>query len=282
MSTIREVTTDAVRDLVYRLCLSACRELDPPTEQAIARAAREEQSEFGRAQLAMLMDNIACAREGNLPLCQDTGMAVVFADIGQDVHITGGALADAVDEGVRRAYKDGYFRASVLSALERKNTGDNTPAVLHVRIVPGDALEITVAPKGFGSENMSRHAMLTPSQGREGVFDFIVDTVRRAGGNPCPPVIVGVGIGGTFEQSALMAKRSLLRETGAPSHDPALKEMEEQLLARINRLGIGPLGLGGVVTALAVHIIEVPTHLAGLPVAVNIQCHCARHATGRV
>lgn len=204
-------------------------------------------------------------------------MAVVFMDVGQDVHLSGGSLTQAVDRAVRRAYRDGCFRNSVLDPLTRKNTGDNTPAVLYTRIVPGEQVEIAVAPKGFGSENMSRLGMLTPSQGLEGVLDFVVETVRLAGANPCPPVVVGVGIGSTAEGCMLLAKRQLLRDAGAPSPDPELAQIERELLERINRLGIGPQGLGGDVTALAVHAAKAPTHLAGLPVAVNMQCHAARH-----
>jgi fumarate hydratase subunit alpha len=249
---------------------------------ALRQAAEQERSPFGRESLRQLVENVQAAGELNLPLCQDTGMAVVFIDVGQDAHITGGPLPAAVDRGVRRAYRDGYFRASVLSPLERVNTRDNTPAVLHTRIVPGDRIHLTIAPKGFGSENMSRLEMLTPSAGIDGIKEFVVDTVRRAGGNPCPPVVVGVGIGGTFERCAGIAKRALLRKLGEPSPDSAVAKLEAELLERINGLGIGPMGLGGVVTALAVHVETHPTHIAGLPVAVNMQCHCARHAEGEV
>lgn len=279
---MRDIQAKAIEDKIYELCLSACRRLDGHAVDALKRAVEAERSPHGREQLKQLVDNVAAAEELNLPLCQDTGMAVVFADVGQDAHITGGFLADAVDEGVRRAYRDGCFRASVLNPLDRRNTLDNTPAVLHTRIVTGDRVTLTVAPKGFGSENMSRLKMLTPSAGISGVKEFIVDTVRRAGGNPCPPVVVGVGIGGTFELCAELAKRALLRRLGkqSPLADVAL--MEEELLRKINALGIGPMGLGGDVTALAVHIETYPTHIAGLPVAVNMQCHCARHAEGEV
>ena len=204
-------------------------------------------------------------------------MAVIFMEVGQDVHFVGGDINEAIEQGVRRAYRDGYFRASVLSPLTRINTKDNTPAIVHMRIVPGENVAITVAPKGFGSENMSRLWMLTPAQGIEGVKNAIVKTVRLAGGNPCPPVVVGVGIGGTAEYAMLMAKHSLTRECGEASPDPMLAEIEKEMLERINRLGIGPQGLGGRTTALAVHIEQMPTHIAGLPVAVNMQCHAARH-----
>ena len=206
-------------------------------------------------------------------------MAVIFMDVGQDVHLTGGDVNEAIENGVRRAYRDGCFRASVLSPLTRINTKDNTPAIVHTRIVPGERVTLTAAPKGFGSENMSKLWMLTPSQGVEGVKNAIVETVRLAGGNPCPPVVVGVGIGGTAERAMLMAKHSLTRECGTPSDDPMLADMERELLERINNLGIGPQGLGGRTTALAVHIEQMPTHIAGLPVAVNMQCHAARHKT---
>lgn len=279
---MREIQVKDIENKVYELCLSAGRRLDDAAVNALKQAAEREQSPFGRESLRQLVENVQAAEELNLPLCQDTGMAVVFLDIGQDAHITGGLLSEAVDSGVRRAYRDGYFRASVLTALTRKNTGDNTPAILHTRIVPGDRVKITVAPKGFGSENMSRLQMMKPSAGLQGVKDFIVETVRLAGGNPCPPVVVGVGIGGTFERCAEMAKRALLRTLGQANADPDLAVLERELLQSINGLGIGPMGLGGTVTALAVHIETFHTHIAGLPVAVNMQCHCARHAEGEV
>jgi fumarate hydratase subunit alpha len=232
--------------------------------------------------LRQLVENARVAQELNLPLCQDTGMAVVFIDVGQDAHVSGGALADAVNEGVRRAYHDGFFRSSVLTPLDRQNTLDNTPAVLHARLVPGDRIKIAVAPKGFGSENMSRLMMLTPAAGWQGVKEFVLDTVRRAGGNPCPPVVVGVGIGGDFEYCAELAKRALLRPLGQYNPDGRVAVLEAELLDKINSLGIGPMGFGGRITALAVHVEVFPTHIAGLPVAVNMQCHCARHAEGEV
>lgn len=238
-----------------------------------------EASPAGKNVLSQLIENADKACTLGCPSCQDTGMAVVFLDIGQDVHIAGESLEAAVNEGVRQGYTQGYMRKSVLHPLTRQNTGDNTPAVIHTRIVAGERVHITVAPKGFGSENMSRIRMLTPSSGLDGVCDFVVDTVRRAAANPCPPVVVGVGIGGTFDACALLAKRALLRDIGTPNPDGELDTMEEELLTRINKLGIGPMGLGGTVTALAVHINLMHTHLAGLPVAVNMQCNAARHAS---
>ncbi|WP_102410681.1 fumarate hydratase [Beduinella massiliensis] len=274
---MREIHVQQIEDTLYALCRSACCEIGDDVLALLEDGLRRERSPFGRDILRQLIENDRLACERQMPICQDTGMAVVFLDVGQDVHLTGGDLTEAVNAGVRRAYRDGCFRNSVLTPLERVNTGDNTPAVLHVRILPGEQVHITVAPKGFGSENMSRLGMLTPSQGREGVLDFVVETVRLAGANPCPPVVVGVGIGGTAESCMLLAKRQLTRSVGAPSLDPNLAEMERELLARINRLGIGPQGLGGDVTALAVHVAQTPTHIAGLPVAVNMQCHAARH-----
>ena len=274
---MREIDIGRIEDAVYALCRSACCEIGEDVLTLLEQGLARERSPFGREILRQLIENdrLACARR--MPICQDTGMAVVFMDVGQDVHLSGGGLTQAVDRAVRRAYRDGCFRNSVLDPLTRKNTGDNTPAVLYTRIVPGEQVEIAVAPKGFGSENMSRLGMLTPSQGLEGVLDFVVETVRLAGANPCPPVVVGVGIGSTAEGCMLLAKRQLLRDAGAPSPDPELAQIERELLERINRLGIGPQGLGGDVTALAVHAAKAPTHLAGLPVAVNMQCHAARH-----
>lgn len=274
---MREIDIGRIEDAVYALCRSACCEIGEDVLTLLEQGLARERSPFGREILRQLIENdrLACARR--MPICQDTGMAVVFMDVGQDVHLAGGDLTQAVDRAVRRAYRDGCFRNSVLDPLTRKNTGDNTPAVLYTRIVPGEQVEIAVAPKGFGSENMSRLGMLTPSQGLEGVLDFVVETVRLAGANPCPPVVVGVGIGSTAEGCMLLAKRQLLRDAGAPSPDPELAQIERELLERINRLGIGPQGLGGDVTALAVHAAKAPTHLAGLPVAVNMQCHAARH-----
>lgn len=274
---LREIDAKLIEETIYDLFLSACCEIGDDVLHLLKERMQTEESEFGREVLRQMIENDELAAKRAMPICQDTGMAVVFMEIGQDVHIVGSDLEDAVNRGVRRAYRDGCFRASVLSPLERVNTKDNTPAIIHAKIVPGTQVRITAAPKGFGSENMSRLWMLTPSQGIKGVMDAVVETVRLAGGNPCPPVVVGVGIGGTAEMAMLMAKHSLTRECGTPSHEPALAQMEEELLERINNLGIGPQGLGGRTTALAVHIEQMPTHIAGLPVAVNMQCHAARH-----
>lgn len=276
---MRELSVKRIEDTVYELFMSACCEIGEDVLSLLEKSLQTEESPFGREVLRQLIENDLLAARKKMPICQDTGMAVIFMDVGQDVHLTGGDVNEAIENGVRRAYRDGRFRASVLSPLTRVNTKDNTPAIVHMRIVPGEQVTLTAAPKGFGSENMSRLWMLTPSQGVEGVKNAIVDTVRLAGGNPCPPVVVGVGIGGTAERAMLMAKHSLTRECGAPSDDPMLAGMERELLERINNLGIGPQGLGGRTTALAVHIEQMPTHIAGLPVAVNMQCHAARHKT---
>jgi fumarate hydratase subunit alpha len=232
-----------------------------------------------RETLGKLIENISIARDENAPLCQDTGMACIFLEIGQEVHIAGGDLYEAVNEGVRLGYTEGYLRKSIVAdPLRRKNTGDNTPAMIHVEIVPGDRFAITVAPKGIGSENMSRLVMLPPSDGEAGVKDFVVETVNIAGANPCPPVLVGVGIGGSFDKAAFLAKKALLRSVDEPNSDPFYAALEAELLERINALGIGPQGFGGKTTALGVNIEVFPTHIAGLPVAVNINCHVTRHA----
>ena len=276
---MRELNVKQIEDTVYALFISACCEIGEDVLSLLEKNLKTEESPFGREVLRQLIENDHLAAQKKMPICQDTGMAVIFMDVGQDVHLTGGDVNEAIENGVRRAYRDGCFRASVLSPLTRVNTKDNTPAIVHTRIVPGEQVTLTAAPKGFGSENMSRLWMLTPSQGVEGVKNAIVETVRLAGGNPCPPVVVGVGIGGTAERAMLMAKHSLTRECGTPSDDPMLANMERELLERINKLGIGPQGLGGRTTALAVHIEQMPTHIAGLPVAVNMQCHAARHKT---
>ena len=276
---MRELNVKHIEDTIYALFMSACCEIGEDVLSLLEKNLQTEESPFGREVLRQLIENDRLAAQRKMPICQDTGMAVIFMDVGQDVHLTGGDVNEAIENGVRRAYRDGCFRASVLSPLTRVNTKDNTPAIVHTRIVPGEQVTLTAAPKGFGSENMSRLWMLTPSQGVEGVKNAIVETVRLAGGNPCPPVVVGVGIGGTAERAMLMAKHSLTRECGTPSDDPMLANMERELLERINKLGIGPQGLGGRTTALAVHIEQMPTHIAGLPVAVNMQCHAARHKT---
>lgn len=279
---MREIHVSDVEETIYALFMSACCEIGEDVLHLLEESYKMEASPFGKEVLRQLIENDRLAARRHMPICQDTGMAVVFMELGQEVHFVGGDVNEAINMGVRRAYRDGCFRASVLSPLMRINTGDNTPAIVHVRLVPGDRVTLTAAPKGFGSENMSRLHMLTPAQGIEGVKDAIVDTVRLAGGNPCPPVVVGVGIGGTAECAMLMAKHSLTRECGRPSEDPMLADMEKELLDRINRLGIGPQGLGGRITALAVHIEQMETHIAGLPVAVNMQCHAARHKTATI
>lgn len=276
---MREISAQLVEETVCSLFLSACCEIGGDVLGLLKGALDREESPFGREVLRQLIENDELAARRHMPICQDTGMAVIFMEVGQDVHFTGGDIHEAIEAGVRRAYREGCFRASVLTPLDRINTRDNTPAIVHTRIVPGDRVTLTAAPKGFGSENMSRLFMLTPSQGVEGVKDAVVEAVRLAGGNPCPPVVVGVGIGGTAEYAMLMAKHSLTRECGEPSPDPELAAMERELLERINALGIGPQGLGGRTTALAVHIEQMHTHIAGLPVAVNMQCHAARHKT---
>ena len=274
---MREVSAAAVTEAVARLCISANTRLTEDVTAAVAAARAAEDWPGAREILDRIIENDAIG--DGTPICQDTGMACVFLEVGQDVHIAGDLRA-AVDEGVRRGYAEGYLRKSVVAdPLDRVNTGDNTPAMLHVELVPGERVKLTVAPKGFGSENMSRIAMLRPSDGAEGVKDFIVDTVERAGPNPCPPIVVGVGIGGTFDQCALLAKKALLRDLGSHHAKPFYAAMEDELLERINALGIGPQGFGGRTTALAVHIETLPTHIAGLPCAVNINCHVARHRT---
>ena len=274
---MREISAQSITDSVARLCVQANTQLPADVKEAIARSRREEDWPPAQEILDRIMENGSIG--GGIPICQDTGMACVFLSVGQDVHIDGD-LSQAVDAGVRRGYTDGYLRKSVVSdPLERVNSGDNTPAMLYTELVPGDQITVTVAPKGFGSENMSRIAMLRPSDGVEGVKRFILDTVERAGPNPCPPIVVGVGIGGTFDKCALMSKKALLRDLGAPSAQPFYAALERELLDKINALGIGPQGFGGRTTALAVHIETMPTHIAGLPCAVNINCHVARHAT---
>ena len=277
---MRTIHTEEIISNIRQMCIEANHMLTPDMQKALECAVTDEKSSIGQKVLGQLQDNLQIAQEDTIPICQDTGMAVVFLEIGQDVHFEGGSLTDAINEGVRQGYVDGYLRKSVVKdPLIRENTKDNTPAVIHYDIVPGDTLTLTLAPKGFGSENMSRIFMLKPADGMEGAKEAILSAVKEAGPNACPPVVVGVGIGGTFEKAALMAKQALTRKAGEHSEIPYVKEMEEELLEKINGLGIGPAGLGGTVTALAVNINTYPTHIAGLPVAVNMCCHVNRHVT---
>ncbi len=278
---VREIHTDKITESVKELCIKANHILTDDVKNALIAAKEREESEVGKAVLCQLEDNLKIASDDMIPICQDTGMTVVFMEIGQDVHITGGSLSDAVNKGVSLGYTEGYLRKSVVAdpVFDRTNTKDNTPAVLHTVITPGDKLKITVAPKGFGSENMSRIFMLKPADGLEGVKEAILTAVKDAGPNACPPMVVGVGIGGTFEKCALMAKQALLRDVSVRSEDENVARLEEQMLEKINSLGTGPAGLGGRITALAVNINTYPTHIAGLPVAVNICCHVNRHAS---
>ena len=275
---IRTIRVEEITKNIKEMCIEANHFLSPDMAEAMKCAEKNEEAPLGKQILEQLQENLKIAGEDMIPICQDTGMAVVFLEIGQDVHLEGGALEDAVNEGVRQGYVEGYLRKSVVGdPLIRENTKDNTPAVLHTRIVDGDQVKIKVAPKGFGSENMSRVFMLKPAEGIEGVKDAVLTAVKDAGPNACPPMVVGVGIGGTFEKCALMAKEALTREVGSHSEIEYVKELEEELLTKINSLGIGPGGLGGTTTALAVNINTYPTYIAGLPVAVNICCHVNRH-----
>jgi fumarate hydratase subunit alpha len=276
---VREIRCEKITETVARLCIEANYYLGDDVLRALRQAREAEVSPVGREVLNQLLENADVAREEEMPLCQDTGLTVVFLGVGQDAHIVGGDLYEAIHEGVRRGYEEGYLRKSVVDKpfSARANTRDNTPAVIHTQIVPGDQLKITVVPKGGGSENMSALVMLKPADGRQGVVDFVVETVRKAGANPCPPTIVGVGVGGTVEKAMWLAKHSLLREVGQPSPAPEVAELERDILERVNELGIGPQGLGGSTTSLAVHVETYPCHIASLPVAVNIQCHSARH-----
>ena len=276
---IREISTEIITDNVKEMCIEANHFLSPDMDKKLKDAAETEKSELGRKILNQLQENLQIAGEEMIPICQDTGMAVFFVEVGQDVHFTGQPIEDAINEGVRRGYTDGYLRKSVVSdPIIRENTKDNTPAVIHYSIVPGDKLKITFAPKGFGSENMSRVFMLKPADGIEGVKNAILTAVKDAGPNACPPMVVGVGVGGTFEKCAILAKKALTRPAGEHSDIDYVADMENELLEKINKLGIGPGGLGGSTTALAVNINTYPTHIAGLPVAVNMCCHVNRHA----
>lgn len=275
---IRTVQTEAVTGKVKEMCIKVNHYLSPDMEEAMKKALKTEKSELGKKILNQLQENLRIADEDQIPICQDTGMVVIFLEVGQDVHFEGIPIEDAINEGVRQGYTDGFLRKSVVEdPILRENTRDNTPAVIHYSIVQGEKVRITIAPKGFGSENMSRVFMLKPADGIEGVKNAILTAVRDAGPNACPPVVVGVGIGGTFEKCALLAKKALTRPVGTCSDIPYVREMEQEMLEKINRLGIGPGGLGGTTTALAVHINTYPTHIAGLPVAVNICCHVNRH-----
>ena len=275
---MRSIKAEEITKNIKEMCIEANHFLSSDMKEALDRAAEMEESPVGKQVLGQLQENLEIAGSETIPICQDTGMAVVFLKIGQDVHIEGGSLTDAVNQGVREGYQEGYLRKSVVrDPIERENTKDNTPAVLHCEIVDGEGLEITVAPKGFGSENMSRVFMLKPADGIEGVKEAVLTAVRDAGPNACPPMVIGVGIGGTFEKCALMAKQALTRNLHETSPVPYVQELEKELLEKINGLGIGPAGLGGRVTALAVNVETYPTHIAGLPVAVNICCHVNRH-----
>jgi len=276
---MREIDSKWVTETISSLLQEGCYRLSDDVATALRQAYEREESPAARNALSKLLENAEAAARDEIPLCQDTGMAVVFLELGQELHIIGGDLYEAVQEGVRRAYDRGYLRKSVVDKpfSARVNTGDNTPALIHTAIVPGEKLKITALSKGFGSENMSRLAMLTPAAGRQGVIDFVVKCVDEAGANPCPPVIVGVGIGGTAEKCMLLAKQSLLRKVGEPHADSEVAELESELLKRVNDLGIGAMGYGGRITALAVHVEVFPTHIASLPVAVNLQCHSVRH-----
>lgn len=280
---VREISTDIIIENVKEMCIQANHFLSEDMEAALKEASSKEKSDLGRKILNQLQDNLKIAGEDMIPICQDTGMAVFFVEIGQDVHITGMSVEEAINEGVRQGYKEGYLRKSVVKdPLNRENTKDNTPAIIHYSIVPGDKIKLTFAPKGFGSENMSRIFMLKPADGIEGVKNAILTAVRDAGPNACPPMVVGVGVGGTFEKCAILAKKALTRPVGEHSKILYVAEMEKEILQKINQSGIGPGGLGGSTTALAVHINTYPTHIAGLPVAVNICCHVNRHAVREI
>ncbi len=277
---MREIQAQQITDVVEKLCIEANQYLPEDVQGAIRRCRACEDWEIAQGVLDKIITNFEIAEQESVPICQDTGMACVFLEIGQDVHIVGGDLSEAVDEGVRRGYDKGYLRKSVVKdPVRRGNTGDNTPAMLYTEIVPGEQIKVTVGPKGFGSENMSAIRMFKPSAGIEGIKDFILETVETAGPNPCPPMVVGVGIGGTFDKCALLAKKALMRSTDERNPDPYYADLEAEMLEKINKLGIGPQGFGGRTTALALNIETLPTHIAGMPCAVNINCHVTRHKT---
>lgn len=277
---MREIDVQQITDVVERLCIAANQYLPEDVQCAIKNCRACEEWETAQGVLDNIITNFEIAKEENVPICQDTGMACVFLEIGQDVHIVGGNLAEAVDEGVRRGYDKGYLRKSVVKdPIRRGNTGDNTPAVLYTEIVPGEQIKITIGPKGFGSENMSAIRMFKPSAGLQGIKDFIIETVENAGPNPCPPMVVGVGIGGTFDKAALLAKKALMRPLDERNADPFYADLENEMLEKINELGIGPQGFGGRTTAIGLNIETMPTHIAGMPCAININCHATRHKT---
>jgi fumarate hydratase subunit alpha len=276
---MRDIAAGEITETVSRLFQKACYHLPGDVLAALKQARKTEESPAGREVLDSILENTRIAASEQIPLCQDTGTAVVLLELGQEVHVTGGDLYPAINEGVRRGYNEGFLRKSMVLKpySARANTGDNTPAIIHTDIVPGDRLKITVMPKGAGAENMSRLAMLTPADGRQGIIDFVVTAVDEAGSNPCPPLIIGVGIGGTAEKTLMLAKTALLRTVGQPNPDAETAQLEKDILKRVNDLGIGPMGYGGTTTALAVHVEAFPCHIASLPVAVNLQCHSARH-----
>ncbi len=276
---MREVNVSEITDVVEKLCIDSNYYLPEDVKNALEKALEGEESPLGKEILQDILKNQEIARTKNVPICQDTGLAVLFLDLGQDVRLIGGDLNEAINEGVRRGYEKGYLRKSTVDDpfMDRKNLGDNTPAIIHTKIVPGEKVKMILAPKGGGSENMSALAMLKPSDGVEGIRKFVLDTVEKAGSNPCPPIIIGVGIGGTIEKTTLIAKQSLLRNLGEHNPNPRIAELEKELLQQVNNLGIGPQGFGGRTTALAVHIETFPAHIASMPVAINIQCHAARH-----
>ncbi|MBI2238705.1 MAG: fumarate hydratase [Actinobacteria bacterium] len=278
---VREVDAAEVTRVVRELCMEICYTVPPEMVELLKRAREKEESPLGRQVLDLLLQNADLASEGEYPYCQDTGYTVVFLEVGQDVHVTGGDLYEAIDEGVREGYRDGYLRGSIVRdpLFDRKNTGDNTPAFIHTSIVPGDEIRIQVDAKGAGSENMGKHAMLKPADGLEGVKHFVLKAVAESGPNACPPGIVGVGVGGNFEMSAVLAKRALMRKVGQPNPDPQIAELEAELYEKCNALGLGPEALGGTQTVLAVHVETMATHIASLPVAVNIECHAHRTGT---
>lgn len=277
---MREIDVSQITDVIARLCIEANEHLPEDVKCAICKCREEEDGEIAQGILDNIIENFEIAEQENVPICQDTGMACVFLEIGQDVHITGGDLTDAVNEGVRRGYDKGYLRKSVVKdPVRRGNTGDNTPAMIYTEIVPGEQIRITIGPKGFGSENMSAIRMFKPSAGLQGIKDFILETVENAGPNPCPPMVVGVGIGGTFDKAALLAKKALMRPLGTENPDPYYADLEKEMLLKINELGIGPQGFGGRTTAIGLNIETLPTHIAGMPCAININCHVTRHKT---